>query len=95
MHICVKKSGIGTICIFMNVEEKKLKKKIAEKVIVCLKGLKGAPWNTLKLFFLLNIFKIFSSTFIKNAFYTNSKKNHKNMHVIKKKEIIDRKVFKL
>ena len=68
------------------------------KVIVYLKNLKGAPLNTQKLFFLLQ------NVFFFNFFYHIHNKMHfiliqnffqKNLQVIKKNEIIDRKVFKL
>ena len=77
----------------MNVEREKLKKNILrKKVLVCLKGLKGAPLNTknfhkMFLIFFFNIyekciwyqFKILFQTYARN----------------KKKENFDRKVFKL
>ena len=52
--------------------KKKLKEQFAEKVIVCLKGLKGAPSKTQKKKS-SKCFKFFSSIFMKNAFAINSR----------------------
>ena len=80
----------------MNVERKKLKTKICRIFFcVCLKGPRLNPLNKLWLFFCKMFFFIFFSTFIKNAFDTNLTDFHKNMHVIKKKDIFYCKVFKL
>ena len=52
----------------------KLKKKLfAEKSYGVFEGLKGAPSNTLKLFFRQMFFSFFYLTFVKNAFDTNSR----------------------
>ena len=74
---------------------KNYKKKFVEKSHSVFEGFKGAPTNTLKLFFLQNKLPFFFNVYKKNAFYTNSKLFHKNMQVIKKKEILYRRVFKL
>ena len=78
---------------FINVD-KKLKHLADKKVLVCSKGPPLRPLTTLWLFSAI-LFSIFVSTFIKRAFATNSRFFHKNMQVIKNKEIFDRKVFKL
>ena len=57
---------------FLRMLGKKIKKKIEEKVIVCLKGLKRGPLNTLNLVFLQNVFN-FSFNIKKKSFYTNLK----------------------
>ena len=66
-----------------------------KKVIVCSKGLKGAPSNTLKkILFMQNVFNFFS-TFIKMHFIPTQNLFLQKYVGNKKKEIIDRKVFKL
>ena len=60
---------------------------------MCSKDLKRVPSNTLKLFATKYNTFVFFSLFMKSAFGTNSRSVHKNMHVIKKKEIFDGKVF--
>ena len=77
----------------MNVE-KKIKNILRKKVLVCSKDLKGAPLNTLKLFSAKCLKKIFS-TFIKNAFDTNSIFFSQKYAGNKIKRNFDRKVFKL
>ena len=72
---------------------KKKKTFCRKKVIVCSKGLKGAPSNPLKLYFLIFLKKI--SPIKKINLDTNSGFFHKNMHVTIKKEIFYRKVFEL
>ena len=83
VHIFVKKkSWIGILCIFHECWEKKNQKHFAEKVIVCLKDLKGAPSNTLKLV-LQHVF--FSSSIIileKCISYQIQISFLKNMHAI-------------
>ena len=59
-----------------------------------MKDLIGAPSNTLKKFRKMAYFNFFY-IFMKNAFATNSRFFHNMMQVIKKKEMFDRKVFKL
>ena len=57
----------------------------------------GAPlkhFEHTKTFFAQHVFNLFF-TFVKNAFVTNSRFVSQNVHVIKKKGILDRKVFKL
>ena len=53
---------------------------------MCLKGLNGAPSNTLKLFS-TKCFKFFSLTIHKKCFDTKSEFFHKNMLIVKKKDI--------
>ena len=71
-----------------------MEKKIVEKSFSVFEGAPLSPSNTLWLFpqnvfnFILNIHK-------KCILYQFKKNFHKNMHVIKKKEIFDSKVFKL
>ena len=60
-------------------------KHFAEKSFSVFKGLKGGPFEHTKTFFSQNVVHLLP---IQDFF-------HKNMHVIKKKKIFDRKVFKL
>ena len=66
-----------------------------KKVLVFLKGPPLSPLNTISLFSAKYFFKIYFFNIHKNAFDTNYKLFHKNMHVIKRKDIFDGKVFKL
>ena len=68
-----------------------LKKHFAEKSHSVFEGPKEGPFKHNKTFILPTLFP----TLIKNAFIPIQKKNHKNMQVVKKKEIIERTVFKL
>ena len=80
-YFCEEKKGIGFKRIFY--ECKNFFKYFAEKSYSVFQGFKGCPFNHIKKnsvkcfnFFLLNIYE--------NAFATNSRFFHKNMHAIKK-----------
>ena len=80
----------------MNVKQKiKLKKKLRKKSHSVFEGLKEGPFTHTQNFFFCQMFLIFFQTSYKMNFVKIQKKIHKNMQVIKRKEIIDRKVFKL
>ena len=82
----------------MKVERRKKfeeKKHFAEKSHCVFDGFKAGPFEHAKSFFRKMFRRKKNSTFMKNAFYTDSRFFHRNMHVIKKKEIFDSKVFKL
>ena len=72
----------------MNVK-KKLKKHFAEESFSVFKGAPFKPFEHTKTFCSLNVFNFVFNIHKKNPFYA------KNIHVIEKNEIFDRKVFKL
>ena len=78
----------------MNVEEKK-SKKISRKSHSVLEGFKGGPFEHTKSFSAKCFLKNLSNIYEKFICYQFKICFHKNMHVIKKKEIFDHKVFKL
>ena len=65
---------------------------ISEKSFTVFEGLKGGPFEHTKTFFSAKYFKKFSSTFIKNVFYTNSKLFSQKYAGNKKERNIDPKV---
>ena len=78
----------------MNFKEKIKKKKIAGKNHSVLEGLKGGPFEDTETFSSSKCFNFFFNMH-KECIFTNSKSFSQKCAVIKKKEIIDRKVFKL
>ena len=73
----------------MNVEKKLLNKNFEDKS----ESVKGGPFKHTKTFF--SSAKCFFFYIYRKCILYQLKKNHKNIQVIKKKEIIDRNVFKL
>ena len=90
------KSWIGRKCIFHECWKKIIKKNILrKKSFSVFEGSPVKPFKHTKTFFPQNVFNFFSQFSWKMHFIQIQYFFHNSMHLIKKKELFDHKVFKL